>query len=201
MGRLAEGGAAVGQDDGVEIAHMRVAHGRGDAAIGHDAAEDQRPNAGAGQHPFHAALIKRRERHLFDLQVTRLQVGDQLMAEASGSEIAASQERPQIFEMGRHEGFAVAAGHQGEMRRHDPAARRAHRFRQFSVARRQSGDGRRGFAGPAIGAVGMDKIVLHVDDDKGGGRGRRQQGHGCQSNAVIVTSPRAPGRAPADAWK
>ena len=48
MGRLAEGGAAVGQDDGVGIAHMRVAHGRGDAAIGHDAAEDQRPNAGGG---------------------------------------------------------------------------------------------------------------------------------------------------------
>ncbi len=34
-----EGGAAIAQHDRLEIAHMRVAHGRGDAAIGDDAGD------------------------------------------------------------------------------------------------------------------------------------------------------------------
>ncbi len=49
---LRKGGAAVGQQHRVKVAHMGVAQRRGDAAIGDDAADDQRVDPAFAQHPF-----------------------------------------------------------------------------------------------------------------------------------------------------
>ena len=46
----------------LEIAHMRVAHGRGDAAVGDDAADIELFDARLAQHPFEPASCRRRNR-------------------------------------------------------------------------------------------------------------------------------------------
>ena len=53
-----KGGTPVMQRDGVEIPHMRVANGRGHAAICDNAANHQCPDAGAAENKLHPRLVK-----------------------------------------------------------------------------------------------------------------------------------------------
>ena len=49
-----------------EVAHMGIAHGRGHAAIGDDAADDQRVDAALAQHPFEPRHVEGRIGDLLD---------------------------------------------------------------------------------------------------------------------------------------
>ena len=62
VGHRVEGGAAVGQHDRLDVAHMRVAHGRGDAAVGDDAADDRAARRPPCATPIRAASCRRRNR-------------------------------------------------------------------------------------------------------------------------------------------
>ncbi len=55
---VAEGRAAILEDHCLNVADMGIAHGRGNAAIGHDATDNQCFDARTVENPFEPALIK-----------------------------------------------------------------------------------------------------------------------------------------------
>ena len=69
MHLAAERRAAVRDHGAVELAHMRVAHRRGDAAIGHDAGEIEVLDAAFLQHPFEPRGVERRIGDLLHVDV------------------------------------------------------------------------------------------------------------------------------------
>lgn len=87
MGGLREGRASIRQDHGLEIAHMRGAHGRGHTTIGHDPTDKQGIDPRLAQAEFHARLIKGGIGDLFHREIGGLQFIDQRMAPATGCEI------------------------------------------------------------------------------------------------------------------
>ncbi len=101
---------------------MRVAHRRGDAAIGDDAGEEQLLDAALAQHPFEPRGVERRIGDLLDLRRRPAPVRRPALAPAAGREIALAEERPQRLQMRRDDRLAAAAGHQREQRRDDQHA-------------------------------------------------------------------------------
>ena len=91
---LAEGRAAIRQHDRVEITHMRIADGRGHAAIGDDATDDECFNARLAQNPFEPRHVKGRIGDLLDQHVRGGERIDQRLSPGSGREIALLQEGP-----------------------------------------------------------------------------------------------------------
>jgi hypothetical protein len=85
------------------------------------------------------------------------------MAPAAGHEITLAEKRPQRFEMRRDERLAVAAGHQRELGRYDPAATCPQRVCERRDTRRQIHDRRRTAAPTPIGSARMQEIVLQID--------------------------------------
>ncbi len=63
------------------------------------------------------------------------------------------------------------------MGRDDPAAHFAHSLGDTGESRGQGGDSVAGLVRTPIRAVRVQEIVLHVDEDEGGGRGINR-GHG-----------------------
>src|SRR5205085_7382390 len=100
-------------------AHMRVAHRRGNAAVGDDTGEIKLLDAAFAQGPFEARGMERRVCDLLDGDVRRRELTDDLLAPASRREIALCQKRSQRFEMRRDNRLAAAAGDQREQRRDD----------------------------------------------------------------------------------
>src|SRR5262249_29238355 len=105
MDLVGECGAAVGDDRAVELAHMGVAHRRGDAAVGDDAGEIQLFHGAFAQHPFETRHVKRRIGDLLDADVGGRERIDELLTPAAGREVAAAQERPQLAEVRRDDRF------------------------------------------------------------------------------------------------
>ena len=161
-----EGGAAVGKDRDVEIAHMRVAHRRGDAAIGDDAADVELLDIRLAQHPFEPAHVEGRIGDLLDREIDRLENVDRRMSPGARLEIPFAEKRPERLEVRRDERLATLAGNEGEMGRDDEAALRPHELGEGLHAPRQGRDLGRGEPGAAIGAFGIDEIVLQIADQK-----------------------------------
>ncbi len=99
MRLLGKGGAAVGQNRDAEVADMGVAHGRGDAAIGNDASDEQPIDAGFSQHPLHSRHVEGRISNFLDREIGRLQVVDQAVAPAARREIALAEKRAEHLQM------------------------------------------------------------------------------------------------------
>jgi hypothetical protein len=95
MHALAEGRAAILDHAAAELAHMRVAHRRGDAAIGDDAGEIEVLDAAFAQAPFEPRRMEGRKGDLLDRDVGGRERVDHLLPPASGHEIALAQERAQ----------------------------------------------------------------------------------------------------------
>src|SRR4029077_2437388 len=161
--------AAVGDHSAMELAHMRVAHGRGDAAIGDDAGEVKMLDAAFAQTPLEPRGVECRIRDLLDGDVGGRELLDELLAPASRRKVAFGEERPQRFEMRRDDRLAAAAGHEREQgcdNQNVVLARRAHQRRETIG---QGGNVQAGLAGAAIRALRMQEIVLQIAEDERGG--------------------------------
>ena len=172
MDVLGKGGAAVRDDGAVEFAHMGVPHGRGHAAIGDDAGNIEPVDAALAQHPFEPRHVERRVGDLFDRDIGWREHIDELLAPPARREVARLEERPQLLEMRRDDRLAAAAGNEREQCRDDEHAVRASGVNKRRELVRQRGEGGAGLPGAAIGAVGMQKVVLQIDENE---RGRVQR--------------------------
>ena len=110
-----EGRAAVFQNGGVEVAHMRVTHGRCDATIGDDAADKKTLDAALAQHPFKSRHVEGRIRDFLDGQIGRMQYIHELMPPSPRLEVTLLEERPELLEMGRDQRLASFCWHQGKL--------------------------------------------------------------------------------------
>ena len=68
------------------------------------------------------------------------------------------------------------------MGRDDPAAVPAYRVGDRFEARGQGGDGVAALSGTAVCAVGVQEIVLHIDENEGGGGGGEVDHIRCSDN-------------------
>ena len=90
--------------------------------------------------------------------------------QAPGAKSPFVEERPQRLQMRRDDRLAAAAGHQREQRRDDQHAALARGAHQRREPVRQRRDGGIALPGAAIGAVGMEEIVLQIAEDQRAGR-------------------------------
>src|SRR3954462_1400594 len=101
--------APVRNDRTVELAHMRIPHGRGDATIGDDSGEIEVLDAGFTQHPFEPRHVEGREGDLLDIEVCGCKLVDELLTPASRREVALLQEWAELFQMWRDDRVGAAA--------------------------------------------------------------------------------------------
>jgi hypothetical protein len=124
----------------VELAHVRVPHGRGDAAVGHDAGKIEMLDAAFPQHPFEARSVERRIGDLLHVDVGGCERADELLAPASRREVALLQKGPKLLEMRRYDRSPPASRHECEQRRNRQDAPLARKPGERREARRQGGD-------------------------------------------------------------
>ena len=94
-----EGGTAVGQQDRFDISQMCIAQGRGDAAVGDNAADNQIVDADRTHDVFQSCLVKSRIGNLLNHEIRRSQTIDQRVAETAWGKIAFSEEGAKFFQV------------------------------------------------------------------------------------------------------
>src|SRR5437763_11369370 len=140
MHLLPERRAAVGDYRAIELAYLRIADRRSDAAIGDDAGEIELRDATFAQAPFEPRGVERRKCDLLYIDICGRERIDQLLPKTARREVALLEERPQRLEMRRDERLAAAPGHQGEQRCDDQYPVLACGTHQRRQARGQGGD-------------------------------------------------------------
>ena len=107
--------------------------------------------------------MKGRIRYFFDREISRLEIIDQGVAEIAGYKITRPKKGPALREMRIDKRRAIPAWNQREVGRNDPPADPAYGIGHRCEALGQGRDCVAFGAAARIGAVRVQKVVLHVD--------------------------------------